>query len=67
MKFIKLNEYLSVSKSNGEVNKEEEIAQRKKISKDLNKMGQLSETDKIMILNNKYASEAELLLKVPAA
>jgi hypothetical protein len=37
-------------------NQEEEITHRKKISKDLNKMGQLSETDKIMILNNKYSS-----------
>jgi len=30
-------------------------------------MAQLTEIDKIMIMNNKYASEAELLLKVPAA
>jgi hypothetical protein len=32
--------------------------------KDINKMDQLNEIDRIAILNNKFANESELILKV---
>ena len=37
----------------------------KKLAKDLSKIGQLSEADRMMIINNKCQNEADLRLKVP--
>jgi hypothetical protein len=47
--------------SEGEVFK----AKSKKFKKELEKIGQLNKLDRIAILNNHFANEAELLLKVP--
>lgn len=44
---------------------EEGFKQRsKKLQKEIGKMDQLNEIDRIAILNNKFANESELILKV---
>lgn len=44
---------------------EEGYKQRlKKLQKELGKMDQLNEIDRIAVLNNKFANESELILKV---
>lgn len=58
-----MGEYLKEAK--GSVKDEEGFKQRlKKLQKELGKMDQLNEIDRIAILNNKFANESELILKV---
>lgn len=58
-----MGEYLKEAK--GTVKDEEGYKQRlKKLQKELGKMDQLNEIDRIAVLNNKFANESELILKV---